>query len=352
MHIKQLGTMTAVPHHIARNAFQMHAGQELGIHVPLEMEQKAVRLVGGFLNTPQTAGGHIVSGGTEANIIALWAARERKKIPGGEVVFPITSHYSILRACRLLGLTPRPVSAGFDYTVDVEKLKNAITENTVAVVATAGTTSLGVIDDIPRIAEFALAAGIPLHVDAAYGGFVFPFMKKLGYDLLDFDFSVDGVTSITIDPHKMGLVPPPTGCIIFRDCTMLDSLRPENVLYYPAASSVIAGTRPASPTMATLAVIEYLGENGYKEIVKTCLELTNYFYDRLKELKTIKAVMKPVCNIIGIRSEKLDTHSLKDYLETCGWGVFEFSEWIRIIIMPHLTQGDLVKLIMDLKKID
>ena len=85
-----------------------------------------------------------------------------------------------------------------------------------AMVGIAGTTELGLVDDIPEISKIAKSYGVYLHVDAALGGFIIPFLNYKNNNQLNFDFKCKGVSSITIDPHKMGLAPVPSGGIIFR----------------------------------------------------------------------------------------------------------------------------------------
>lgn len=88
-------------------------------------------------------------------------------------------------------------------------MRKLISGNTVAVVGVAGTTELGRIDPVEELSEICLEEGIHLHVDAAFGGFIIPFLRETGAELPEFDFKLQGVSSITVDPHKMGLAPSP-----------------------------------------------------------------------------------------------------------------------------------------------
>ena len=103
-----------------------------------------------------------------------------------------------------------------NFKIDVNSVEENISDKTVAIVGIAGTTELGVIDPIDKLSDIAFENNIYLHVDAAFGGFSIPFLKRLGYEFPDFDFSLPGVCSMTVDPHKMGLAPIPAGGIIFR----------------------------------------------------------------------------------------------------------------------------------------
>ena len=152
------------------------------------------------------------------------------------------------------------------YKIDVESVKRAISENTVAIVAIAGTTELGLIDPIEEISKIAQEHNIYFHVDAAFGGFSIPFLKNLGYEVPVFDFSLDGVCSITVDPHKMGLAPIPAGGIIFRKEEYLQVMAVDSPYLTVKTQSTIVGTRLGASSAATYAIMKYFGKNGYSKL--------------------------------------------------------------------------------------
>ena len=147
----------------------------------------------------------------------------RTKIRGGtpEVIIPTSAHASFDKAADLLGIRLVRVNLDQEYRVKPSEVKKAITDKTIAIVGIAGTTSLGTIDPIEELSEIALEKNLYLHIDAAFGGMVIPFLERLGYKLPKFDFRNQGVCSITIDPHKMGLAPIPAGGILFKDRTFI-----------------------------------------------------------------------------------------------------------------------------------
>ncbi len=115
-------------------------------------------------------------------------AREHKGIVNGEIIIPESAHFSFNKAADMLNLKIVQVDLDENYKMDINSLKNSITENTVAIVAIAGTTELGLIDSIEEISKIAKEHDIYLHVDAAFGGFSIPFLKLAGYDFPKFDF--------------------------------------------------------------------------------------------------------------------------------------------------------------------
>ena len=111
------------------------------------------------------------------------------------------------------------------FRVEPSSVTQLIGKNTVAIVASAGSAELGAIDPIASLSKLALDYRVYLHVDAAFGGLVIPFLKDLGYSAPDFDFHCEGVQSITVDPHKMGMSSIPAGGILFRDNSYLECIK-------------------------------------------------------------------------------------------------------------------------------
>src|SRR5690606_34902424 len=141
----------------------------------------------------------------EANIMAMRAARNTRRIKNPEIIVPKSAHFSFKKASDMLCLKLREAELDKDYKVDINSVHHMISDKTVAIVGVAGTTELGKVDPIEELSEICADRDIFLHVDAAFGGYSIPFLNETGYDLPKFDFSLPGVCSITIDPHKMGL---------------------------------------------------------------------------------------------------------------------------------------------------
>lgn len=217
---KILGSMCTRPHPLVRRIYVRYLDRNLGdsglFPAFTELERETTQMLGILLSNPR-ASGCIVTGGTEANTLALWAARKNAKKKKGEVIVPISAHYSFDKAADLLGLKIVKVELNSKFQVDAEGVEKAINPNTIAIVGVAGTTGLGVVDPISKLSNIAAERGLYLHIDAAFGGFVLPFLKELGFDVPSFDFALPSVSSITIDPHKMGLAPIPSGGILFRE---------------------------------------------------------------------------------------------------------------------------------------
>jgi tyrosine decarboxylase/aspartate 1-decarboxylase len=353
---KILSSMCTSPHGFAKQIYRMYLEKNLGDPVlfpaTAELERETIQMLGSLLSN-SNASGSIVSGGTEANILALWAARNLAKKEGGEVVVPVSAHYSFDKGADLLNLKLIKVKLNNSFQMDIRAAEEAITPRTVALVGVAGTTSLGVVDPIPELSEIASANNIYLHVDAAFGGFVLPFLKELGYDVLDFDFRLPAVSSITVDPHKMGLAPIPAGGILFRNeaMTAAVSTRVPYLEEEKALQSTLLGTRSGASAVAVWALLKHLGKAGYRAMVDRCLKLTWKLVKDIRQIDGLDVMIEPTLNVVGIKSDSIDIRVVFQELRKQGWAVSLFPKFIRTVIMPHIKQIHIRNLLEDLEKI-
>ena len=349
-----LGSMCTYPHPFAVKIIEHYIDRNLGdpgLHVGSQsIEREAVEMLSSLLGL-EKGYGHIVSGGTEANILAVRAFRNLADVENPELILPESAHFSFLKASEMLGVKLVWAKLKRDYSVDVRDVESKITENTIGIVGIAGTTGLGVVDDIPALSDLAIDHGLPLHVDAAFGGFVIPFAKELGYEVPDFDFRLKGVKSITIDPHKMGMVPIPAGGIIFREKRYLEAI--SILAPYLAGGKIwqatITGTRPGANALAVWAMIKHLGFEGYKEVVKRAMELSRWFAERLKRIPGVYLIREPVLNIVSFGTEDLER--VEKELKERGWGISAHRGYIRIVMMPHVRKEHLEEFLRDLREI-
>ncbi|WP_297551974.1 tyrosine decarboxylase MfnA [Thermococcus sp.] len=351
---KILGSMCTYPHPFAVRIITEFIDRNLGdpgLHTgSRKVEEEAVEMLSTLLGLKRGYG-HIVSGGTEANILAVRAFRNLAEVEKPELILPKSAHFSFIKAGEMLGVKLVWAELNDDYTVNVRDVEEKITDNTIGIVGIAGTTGLGVVDDIPALSDLALDYGLPLHVDAAFGGFVIPFAKALGYDIPDFDFRLKGVKSITIDPHKMGMVPIPAGGIIFRERKYIDAI--SILAPYLAGGRIwqatITGTRPGANALAVWAMIKHLGFEGYKEIVRKAMELSRWFAGELKKIPGIYLIREPVLNIVSFGTENLER--VEEELKRRGWGISAHRGYIRVVMMPHVRREHLEEFLMDLREI-
>jgi tyrosine decarboxylase/aspartate 1-decarboxylase len=346
---KILGSMCTEPLDIAKDAHYQFLEANLGnaglYPGTKRLEEEVVQAMADMLQC-RKATGSIVSGGTEANITSLWIARN--KTGRKKVIFPKSAHFSFHKACDILALEPVVVPLTEKFTIDVDEVARVVDDDVCAIVGIAGTTELGTVDDIVGLAEL-LPDGAFLHVDAAFGGFVLPFLKKMGMAVPDFDFTIPEVTTLTVDPHKMGMATIPAGALLIRDEKWIDNIHKEApYLSSVGQTAALSGTRCSAAVAATYAAMRFLGEEGYVELVGNCMETTQYALKRAEELG-IEPVVNPLMNIVCFYVP--DPKRVQHDLDELGWkvSVANSPECLRLVIMPHVTRDSISGLFSDLE---
>ena len=346
-----LGSMCTQPHPIAKKAYMDFLEANLGdpelFLGSKEIESNLLHDILKLLNAPKISTGLIGSGGTESNINAIWLI---KNFTGkNEIIIPESAHFSFDKIKSLMNIKLVTIPINKNFVIDLNKLKKKINKKTAAVVGIAGSTELGKIDPIPQLSDICYDENIFLHIDAAFGGFVIPYMKKLGYKLPDFDFKLNGVSSISIDFHKMGCSAIPLGVLAVREKNWLKNIMVNTTYISSKKQAGILATRSAGPVAAAYAVYRYLGEEGYKKIISSCIKNTGYFEKKINEIG-LNLVTKPVLNVIGIKLK--NPKKIVNQLTKFGWKVnkMERLSAIRIVVMPHVTKKIVNEFIPDLKK--
>ena len=355
-----LGSMCTEPLEIAKEIYIKYISKNLGdpglFLGTAALEEELIFEIGALFGNRNIIG-TFTTGGSEANLIAMRIARNlRSDIKNPEVVVPASAHISFDKAADLLNLKLRKVKLMDNFQVDLNHFESLINKNTCAVVGVAGTTSLGLIDPIEEIGNLVEGKNIFFHIDAAFGGFVLPFLKRLGYKIPLWDFSVKSVDSITADPHKMGLGIIPSGGYFIKDALILQKTGFE-IPYLaggPFKHFHIVGTRPGGPIIAFWVILKYLGINGFNEIIRKCMENTEYLAQRISEINGIKLAVDPIMNVIGITTENGDSIcEIEEALRNNNWMLGKFLDLnlIRVVIMPHVKREHLSNFVCDLEKI-
>ncbi len=355
-----LGSMCTEPLDIAKEIYVKYISKNLGdpglFLGTAALEEELIFEIGALFGNRNIIG-TFTTGGSEANLIAMRIARNlRSDIKNPEVVVPASAHISFDKAADLLNLKLKKVKLLDNFQVDLNHFESLINKNTCAVVGVAGTTSLGLIDPIEEIGKLVEGKNIFFHIDAAFGGFVLPFLKRLGYQIPLWDFSVKSVDSITADPHKMGLGIIPSGGYFIKDALILQKTGFE-IPYLaggPFKHFHIVGTRPGGPIIAFWVILKYLGINGFKEIIRKCMENTEYLAQRISEINGIKLAVDPIMNVIGITTENGDSIcEIEEALRNNNWMLGKFLDLnlIRVVIMPHVKREHLSNFVSDLEKI-
>ena len=351
---KILSSMCTYPHEIAAYAHKMFLEANLGdsglFQGTKEMEDEVVRMIGGLLGN-ENAFGYISTGGTESNIQAIHAIRNRKRREGlreMNIIVPETAHFSFDKIADILCIEVRKAALDEELRMDVKSAEELMDDKTICVVGIAGTTEFGQIDPIKELAGIAKEKDMFLHVDAAFGGFVIPFLEER----YDFDFSLAGVSSISIDPHKMGMSTIPAGCILFREESYLDELAVPTPYLTTKEQCSLIGTRSGASAAATYAVLKYLGREGLKEIVSECMRLTRMLVRGAKEIG-VSPVIEPVMNVVTLKFPAAEVARVANALEERGWrvSVTRVPKALRLVIAPHVTEETVKMFLEDLREV-
>jgi tyrosine decarboxylase / aspartate 1-decarboxylase len=338
---KILSSFCTNPHPIAKKALEIFLETNLGdpglFPGAARLEKEATASLTKLLHGSVKSGGFIVSGGTEANLLAIAVARNKANVKNPEVIASEAAHFSLDKACNLLGIKLVKATSDEFFRVDPAHVEQLVNSQTVAIVANAGTAELGTVDPVEELSKIAIRYMIPLHVDAAFGGLVIPFLSEVGYVAPKFDFEIDGVKSITVDPHKMGMATIPTGGILFRDSEDTNYIKTETPYLTEPHQCTFIGTRPGASAAAAWAVFELLGYEGFRKAVGNCMGLTKLLYEGLEEAK-FEVLLRPTMNIVAFRSK--NSRKLVEKMRTHGWilSYVPRLDCIRVVLMPHSTR--------------
>jgi glutamate/tyrosine decarboxylase-like PLP-dependent enzyme len=295
----------------------------------LKLENEVVGMLADLLQGgPQTVG-NFTSGGTESLILAVKTARDyaratRPHIKTPEMILPVTAHASFYKAAHYLDVKPvvTPVHDE-SFRADVAAMQDAVTDNTILLVGSAPSYAHGVVDPIPQIGALAQEKNLLFHVDACVGGIHLSYMKKLGDKVPDFNLSVPGVTSLSVDLHKYGYAAKNASVILYRD----SELRRHQIFAcsrwtgYTVINPTVASSKTGGPLAAAWAVMNYLGDEGYLDIVREVMTATRMIIDGIRKIPGVRILGDPDMCMFSIASdsEQLSVYRLADEMKRRGW---------------------------------
>lgn len=296
------------------------------------LEDDVVGWTLGLLGGSPRACGNMTSGGTESIFMAVKTARDRARaegLGGGDrlrMVVPYSAHPAFSKAAHFLDVDLERVPLRDDFTADPVGLAAAVDDRTFMLVASAPSFPHGVFDPIEEIAALARERNLWLHVDACVGGFVAPFARIAGYPVPDFDLRVPGVTSVSADLHKYGFTAKGASTILFAD----EALREYQMFEFEDwprgryVSPTFAGTRPGGPIAAAWAVIRFLGEEGYVELVRQTMAARDRLLAGIRSINGLVVWGEPSLSVVAFGSENpegLDIFAVAEAMTRRGWFV-------------------------------
>jgi len=291
-------------------------------------ERDVLRVTSELFHGNDDACGVMTSGGTESCLLAVKTYRDlgrSKGIRKPEMILPETAHVAWEKGAEYFGVRIRRAPLAADYGVDVDAVRRLLSRNTVMLLGSAPEYPHGVIDPIGRLGELALSAKVPLHVDACVGGYLLPFIERLGVQLPAWDFRVPGVSSISADIHKYGFAAKGASCILYRD---LDTFKHQVFVYedWPGgifASPALLGTRPGGAYAAAWAAIQANGEDGYVELARRTMDATNRLLAGVRAIPGLAVIGEPKASLFSYRSTDaaVNIFAVGDEMEKKGWHI-------------------------------
>ncbi|HUV09805.1 MAG TPA: aminotransferase class V-fold PLP-dependent enzyme [Acidimicrobiia bacterium] len=290
------------------------------------LESDVVEHVGALLNVPSGGGGAMTSGGTESILMSMLVNRERAKERGIDhptIVAPVSAHPAYAKAAHYFGLDVVRVPLDDHFRADVRAAADLVGPDTAVVIASAFSYPYGVMDPVADLAAIAAEHGAGCHVDACVGGFVLPFLERLGHAVPPWDFRVEGVTEISADIHKYGYVPKGASVVLHRDD---DWFGHQAFVYdqWPSGlygSAAMAGARPAAPIATAWAVLTHLGIDGYTEIMRGLMETVAKVRTAVDVMPDVAIVGEPIGPVLAFRSDTIDLYAVGDVMDAKGWNL-------------------------------
>ena len=269
-----------------------------------EIEQRCIRMLADLFNAPGETTGARTQGSSEAIMLGAlslkWKWRQRREEAGKStekpnLVFGGDVHVVWEKFCRYFDVEPRIVPLQPDkYTIGPADVEPHVDENTIGVAAVLGTTFTGHADDIVGINDLLVqlrddnGVDVPLHVDGASGGFVWPFL----YPDYEWDFRLEQVRSINVSGHKFGLVYPGIGWLIFREKADLaeDLVFYENYLGKTDATFTLNFSTGSAMVLAQYYALIRFGREGYSFVMDVMQKNAKFLAERILEIGPFEVI--------------------------------------------------------------
>jgi len=324
-----------------------------------KFETEIISMSTWMLHGDENVAGSLTSGGTESILMAIKTYRDRAKklrpyITRPNIIVPTTIHPAFEKAGHYFEVDLIHIDVDQNYRVIPSLVKNAINRNTILIVGSAPQYCHGVVDPIEELGKIALEAGLPLHVDACFGGFMLPWLEKIGVTIPLYDFRVEGVTSISADVHKYGYSSKGASVVLYKN----DEIRSYQYFAYATwpgglfGSPSMSGSRPGGMIAAAWAAMTAMGQNGYMEIARNVWNTTTILVNGIKDIKGIKLITKSDMTCIAIVSDdkRVNVLAVADVMEEYGWKIErqQLPDSLHMSILPQHSKV-VHQLLADLK---
>ncbi len=349
-----LSALIANPNHIGCHTLSESEDAFRGTH---KIEKELIELCAQqiFEGGEEEFDGYVASGGTEANIQAMWILKnyyvtEFKAKPNEiAVVYSEDAHYSMPKGAALLSLNKVVTKVDVDtrkITREsvIEGIENAKSQGVkyFIVIMNMSTTMFGSVDDIDEITGWLdeLDTEYKVHIDGAFGGYIYPFAT----DKSRYTFRNKKIQSFTLDGHKMLQSPYGTGLYLTRKGFMEYALT-EEANYVKGKDYTLIGSRSGANAIAVWMIMRTYGSDGWKSKIRQLLNKTSRICDSLHD-RGIAFFRNPDMNIITIRAAHIRKELADKYILVPD--SHDNPKWYKIVVMDHVTQGLIDKFLLDL----
>ena len=293
----------------------------------LQFEKDLVSMAAGHAGGDKATAGSFTSGGTESIMLAVKAARDyyrfvQPEITQPEMILPLTGHAAFHKAARYFDVKIVPTEVDREtFRADPQAVRDAVTPNTIMIVGSAPSYAHGVVDPIRELGRIALEKDVWLHCDACVGGVLLPYFRKLGAEFPDYDFSVPGVTSLSMDLHKYGYTPKGASLILYRnkDFKRFQIFATASWPGYTVINNTIQSSKTSGPVAAAWAVVNYIGEDGYLELAGRSYEATKKLVEGIARIDGLRLMAKPDFCLLSFTSDKISIFNIIDEMRTKRW---------------------------------
>ena len=296
----------------------------------LKMERDVISITANLLNGDNEVVGNFTSGGTESIILAVKTARDlfRKSHPGVRpcMILAETAHAAFHKAAHYLDVDVCMLDVDHEsFKMVPELVENAIDQHTMLIVASAPSYAHGVIDPIESIGALAAKNDILFHVDACVGGMYLPFLRCIGEEVVPFDFSVRGVTSISCDLHKYGYAAKGASIILYKN----KHLRSHQIFScaawsgYAVVNPTVTSSKTGGPIAGAWSTLHAIGVSGYERMVKMTTDATLKMVNFVDQHPHLSLLGKPDMNLIAFQSldPSVSVFAISDKMSSRGWHI-------------------------------
>lgn len=351
-----LSSLVANPNHIGCHTLSSSESFFAGTQ---EIEREVISICAEDILkcNPGEYDGYVASGGTEANIQAIWVYRNyflhefSARHQDIAVICSSDSHYSMDKAANLLNISIYKVQTDPDtMEISTQNVSNIIDiaqndgKKYFIVVANMMTTMFGSIDNIDTYTNELTSCNLhfKLHIDGAFGGFYYPFSNEAS----KLNFQNPYVSSVTLDAHKMAQAPYGTGIFIVRK-GLIHHATTKEASYVKGEDSTLIGSRSGANAVAIWMILNTYGPNGWYEKVLILQKRTEWFSKQLDNLQ-ISYFRDPSSNIVTIHSEYVLSSIAEEY------GLVPDNHknpmWYKVVVMEHVSIEKLEALILSLQE--